>query len=66
MAPLTPAARLISAFQRARRVFYCYNGIFTSSSAPLSAVTMTALIAFAGDYTVPPPDKSKENQIAFE
>lgn len=27
---------------------------------------MTALIAFARDYTVPPPDKSKENQIAFE
>lgn len=46
MAPLTSAAQLISAFQK-KQVFYCYNGIFISSSTPLSAVTMTALIAFA-------------------
>lgn len=49
-----------SAFQGAFPSFYCYNGIFTSSFMPLSGVTMTALIAFAEDYTVPPSDKSKE------
>lgn len=44
VAPLTSAAQLIAAFQK-KQVFHCCNGIFTSSSTPLSAVTMTALIA---------------------
>lgn len=56
----TSAARLTAAVQKASFFFYCFNGISTSSSTPLSAVTMTLLIACTRGIILS-PDKSKEN-----
>ena len=56
MAPLTSAAQVDRClFHKSAPSFHRYNGIFTSSSTPLSAVTMTAPIAFAkGLYCTSP------------